>query len=729
MSKPSNETVLAGCAPTPLASYLKALGILRAVAEQADASAAGFWRGETFVLRSALDEAAILRFFETDWRPTPLVSPWNAGGGFYFQEGKSKEIDPLTGKKVKTGIRDAPTEATRRLGAVASSSAPRLSEYAELVRSCKALFSQNGIEEVPVDKGDFVNELRGLLPDNAIRWLDASVQVIATREHFGLAFPPLLGTGGNDGNLDFSHTFRSRLASVINFTDGNLCAGAAELLRLALFDVSCGGLESGSSPGQFLPSGTGGVNGESGFDSDALTNPWDFILMMEGVLLFASAAVKKLETRKMGELSFPFSVRQTNVGYASAAVGEPDSRNEIWLPLWQQPAGLPELAWLLGEGRSQVGNRGSKTATDFARAVASVGVDRGVASFQRFGFLVRNGLAYFATPLGRFAVSRQPQVDLLSDIDDWLDRFLSKASVSGAPASIVSAARRLELAILTLCQRADTRRVQDVLIALGECEASLAKSKRWANDNFLRPVAPLSAAWLAQADDGSRAFRLAASLAGSYAQPFGPLRSSLEAVDMGVKDGHLWVGSFQSNDADVVWHDGPLAASLGDILKRRITKVQSSGAQTYPDVSKRYATLADVTGFIESRVEDDRLAKLLWGLILLDWPAVAPVPATTASDIEPSAGYALLRLCFTQAPISDKPIPVVPAIAHAALAGQFAAAARAAVARLRGSGLPPAVTCLDVSPARSARIGAALLFPIGDAGVRQLAGKILRITR
>ena len=36
---------LGGCAPAPLAHYLKALGILRLVSEQADSSARGFWRG------------------------------------------------------------------------------------------------------------------------------------------------------------------------------------------------------------------------------------------------------------------------------------------------------------------------------------------------------------------------------------------------------------------------------------------------------------------------------------------------------------------------------------------------------------------------------------------------------------------------------------------------------------------------------------------------------------
>lgn len=43
---------LDGCAPVPLAHYLKALGILRLVAEQLDPAARGWWEGERFLLAS-----------------------------------------------------------------------------------------------------------------------------------------------------------------------------------------------------------------------------------------------------------------------------------------------------------------------------------------------------------------------------------------------------------------------------------------------------------------------------------------------------------------------------------------------------------------------------------------------------------------------------------------------------------------------------------------------------
>ena len=49
------ELELSGCRPEPLAHYLKALAVLRLVSEQADPAARGFWRGDCFVLQSALD--------------------------------------------------------------------------------------------------------------------------------------------------------------------------------------------------------------------------------------------------------------------------------------------------------------------------------------------------------------------------------------------------------------------------------------------------------------------------------------------------------------------------------------------------------------------------------------------------------------------------------------------------------------------------------------------------
>ena len=79
---------LMGCAPTPLAHYLKAIGILRLVAQQKDPDVRGCWRDQHFCLLTSLDEAALEAFFLNEYAPTPWVSPWNKGSGFYATNDK-----------------------------------------------------------------------------------------------------------------------------------------------------------------------------------------------------------------------------------------------------------------------------------------------------------------------------------------------------------------------------------------------------------------------------------------------------------------------------------------------------------------------------------------------------------------------------------------------------------------------------------------------------------------
>ena len=79
----THELPLPGCTPEPLMSYLKALGILRLVSEQADPDATACWRNDQFVLYSKLNNERLTTFFLTEYQPTPILAPWNAGCGFY----------------------------------------------------------------------------------------------------------------------------------------------------------------------------------------------------------------------------------------------------------------------------------------------------------------------------------------------------------------------------------------------------------------------------------------------------------------------------------------------------------------------------------------------------------------------------------------------------------------------------------------------------------------------
>ena len=221
------EIVLAGCAPIPLASYLKALGVFRLVAEQKDKGAWGCWRDEAFVLGTTRTDEELVRFFLDEYCPSPIISPWNGGSGFYFQEGKSNEKDAATGKKIKTGVRDQPTAATRILDSFAATkSNDRLTLYKGVISQTRDVLRELNLVEAPADdkKRALVMRLRARLPEENLTWLDAAVALAGET----LGFPPLLGSGGNDGNLDFSSNFMQRLADVIDPETGMSRAAAAE---------------------------------------------------------------------------------------------------------------------------------------------------------------------------------------------------------------------------------------------------------------------------------------------------------------------------------------------------------------------------------------------------------------------------------------------------------------------------------------------------------------------
>ena len=76
------------------------------------------------------------------------------------------------------------------------------------------------------------------------------------------------------------------------------------------------------------------------------------------------------------------------------------------MPLWSARFSIDELRCLLTEGRAALNGKPTRDGLDFARAVAQLGIDRGIDGFQRYAFLMRSGKAFLATPLNRMKVQR-----------------------------------------------------------------------------------------------------------------------------------------------------------------------------------------------------------------------------------------------------------------------------------------------------------------------------------
>jgi CRISPR-associated protein Csx17 len=655
-----NEIVLQGCTPTPLASYLKALAVLRLVAEAGaegggDADATGFWREDIFVLSTRLTEEELRAFFLDRYQPTPLIAPWNGGSGFYFQEGKLKETDPNTGKKRKTGVRDQETAATRAVAALAISVSARLAPYRDAIAIARRVVEEFGIVEAPENvsaanqKDRFIQTFRNRAPDRVLLAMDSAV-VIAGGE---TTFPPLFGTGGNDGNLDFTNNFMQRLLDVFDVSTGTAHPGADRSLAAALFGARCS-LLSQSAIGQFFPGAAGGPNGSSGFEGSARTNAWDFILMLEGAVLFAASAVRRLEFGNRAILSAPFVVRGRMGLTGSASAGDDDdSRDEVWMPLWEVPCGVDELRALLSEGRATLNGRSARDGLDFARSVAQLGVNRGIRSFQRFGFLKRQGKNYLATPLSRVPVRRNANADLIVDLErrNWLVNVQRYARDMNAANAFCAAASQLDAALFALTQQAGRAEFQTALRRVGLLEAATNVSPK-AREAVSVPVPRLSLPWALKANDESAEFRIAAALAGLCVRDRRGgrvLHARRHLVAVGEPFNGEGDRAWETTSRLAEWGPGPLTGNLAALLHRRRLEAIALGAEGEVLASQTGATRDDVAGFIDGATDDVRVGELFRGLACVDWSGAKPptLDGLEAHRLILPPAFALLKIFFT----------------------------------------------------------------------------------
>jgi CRISPR-associated protein Csx17 len=724
------EVVLAGCTPEPLMGYLKALGVFRLIAEQADPSTQGMWRGNQFVLESSLNRDRLVSFFLEEYRPTPIVGPWGARSGFYPGSSESSARQAL----------DAIINAAGRN--------PRLAPFRDTIAAVRSILARyNFIEKVrDEDKLTLMRACRNELPDDLLPWLDA-VFVLTDDSR---RFPPLLGTGGNEGSGSYTSTFAQIVVELL------LRQRANTGLATSLFDEP-GAVLGDASVGHFNPGAVGGPNSGQGFSGGGGVNLWDYLFALEGVLLFAGAAVRRLGVDAVDKAAFPFTVNSVAVGYGSAAGMEETtdgSRAEVWLPLWSQPATLAEIAQLFAEGRAQLSRRQARNAIEFALAVCLLGVSRGISAFIRYGFLKRNGLSFFASPLGRVPVNPKPQARLLDDppLTEWLDRLRAACrDKDKTPARYQAALRNIDGAMYQFAVRSQTDRTADrralleVLSAVGRAERTLANGLAFCEDKYLRPLQGLSSQWLDQANDDSPEFRLAASIAGIRAvrdTEIGPFRVHLEPVAVNRAGRFEWDGGSTS----AVWTNRSLDDNLAAVFYRRQMEAFRAGQVGVPLDSPRPCRLIDVIAFLNDETDDDKLHDLIWGLSLVERqpdradpqpieglpvPFEYGVPRLLVEPLTLTADRGRWQLGGIEATTPD------PGVFHILLSGRRDAVEQSidrAARRLKSSGRlvvgyrnrrqagkPLAV----VSPLRPTRLLAACLFPLSDPDLETIANTVL----
>jgi CRISPR-associated protein Csx17 len=469
-----------------------------------------------------------------------------------------------------------------------------------------------------------------------------------------------------------------------------------------------GVLEPNKMGAMYYPALIKGFNSGQTFASkpDRRVNPWDFILLMEGTLLWASATTRRqLVTRQLA--SFPFFCRSSLGGadtlVTSEAEGSPGSptRGELWCPLWDTPASIASLRALFSEGRLQLGERTCATALEFARAVARFGLERGVSAFTRFGLIERSGSGkqrtLLAVPLGRWAPRRLPHIELMDELDVFTDEVgVRLQHHENQPRRLLNGRARMERAVFNVASqplggRDDLpQRLLHVLAETAALERELGvrrgSVKRKVGQRLMEqrisPVQPVSLRWIEATEDRSVEFRLAHAVASIASwgdsradnrEPgVGPLRSNL--LPLQYENGR-WKWDDHSRSA--VWARGAgLFDNLAAVLRRRLVEASRVTGKGLPLWSSNGAAFGDLLALWRGGVDEERIEDLIHALALVDFGARQGDSHRDERDASQDARsgdnggeyeaeigaaaalprvYALLKLCFIGGRLPPRP--------------------------------------------------------------------------
>jgi CRISPR-associated protein Csx17 len=684
--------VLPGLRTEPLGSYLAGLGLIRLLGEQADPATKAEWKPDGLMVDTIVDDIAA--WLAEEYIPTPVLSPWNGGSGFGVKDREPKRrledllahpSSRLDGLRDAIAIADGVMRKARAAGWIAPDGA--------------------GGEKV-ADKARIVLEFRNRCPDRLLPWIDATVVLVGEQTFF----PPLLGTGGNDGRLDFSTNFHERLLEVVDVT-GN---GRARSLACArdLLAGTEGERLACAAVGQFDPVLAGG-QGSSPFGAAAsLVNPWEYVLLVEGALLFASGTVRRHQ-HDVGRAARPFTVSFSPDGTASGGAGE-ESRGEVWVPAWSRPCTLAEIRQLFGEARASWRGRPAQQSVEFYAATRTLGVARGIDEFVRYGLLQRNGLAFVAVPLDRVQVRSRPEVRLAARIEDWVSRFRS----SEASSAIRAATRKFDAAHLMYARDGGPERLRDLLAALTVLEQAIGRSGR-GREKAPPRTPPRAGDFLEEfAKIATPELRVAVGIASCATWPAAGSARTMRHLLLPVDPADPGNSRGRWRDAAVVPGFGlrPLHRVLADVLSWRCrTAAEEPGAETFRGVPTFRRGIevpaCDLHALASGQLDDAALETWLRACLALDWRGLRyqwPGPGLAA--VVPTLGllHPLARGLADQNDASAPKLAMGPGWAVRLAAGQVGSVHADATRRLRQAGWD-AVPALEIPAENGARIAAALV--------------------
>jgi CRISPR-associated protein Csx17 len=383
-------------------------------------------------------------------------------------------------------------------------------------------------------------------------------------------------------------------------------------------------------------------------------NPWDFILLLEGCLVWSMAA-----TRRKGVISerasFPFYCRSSFGGSTTIGPKEVEgseksiAKGELWCPTWDTPSTLSEVQRIFGEGRIQVGEKTCTRSLDFALGMTGLGTDRGIQAFHRYSLLERSGsgrqTTLLAVPNGSFVPHRANGLTLLTDLRDFAESIaVNLTDNTQQPRRLILARIEFERAwfdtttsIVSVTQNT-TQSPVDLIVATGRLMRELSanrtkpgvvkiKKAEKTSERVINPVGAVRREWaeLIGKSDKSSAYRLARAVAGitawGEASSDGRTAAAVESIRANllpvVGRGKGWIWDATSRSA--VWSRGtPLEVNLAAVLRRRLVDAQRAAGDGLPLWSSYGAGFDDLLAFWNREVDEDCLADLIQGLALVE---------------------------------------------------------------------------------------------------------------
>jgi len=496
--------------------------------------------------------------------------------------------------------------------------------------AAKVFWTNEQKVDTKAGKSKNIQKLRSHCNLNELRFLDSHLISITKN-----VFNPIFGTGGNIGRRSLAKVSLDAKTMLNNAGPEN----KSSWLNHTLFRYDASLPELQSTGTWFVQANKTYNSGQSDFFREGRLSPWSFLLALEGGLLLIGAAERRLTAKARPYAVFPFITESAS----------PTSENEMglkrvgefWAPLWDLPASLTEVRYLLRRGLARVGNRNATSPHEFGAAALGEGVDAGISAFSPFELRETTSSQVFeAIPRSQISISGDIYSHVASEhiieLISWLEHLpfeeaISKGRFTGLRGPI-------EQAIRSITEKPDdSSRWRFLLLQLAETQKRIDqdRTRDWRKTCIALPR--LSIKWLDYLwpDRMPDEVRIACSIASLGAESRSPLLVNIFGVEIGANGTPILP---KDRPFRAIWSQGSLADQLLKILSRRL--IDAKEEEPWPLKGTYPATPNLAEKFFCGTMDEEEISHWLPALSLLDWRT--PSINDHSANEEPIGGVQLL---------------------------------------------------------------------------------------